>query len=112
MLTKERALDKLDEILHYGQDWNGYGADQFDQKLIDKCKNIVDYLSVPPMVVPTANGSIQFKYENGETYIKVEIFPNRYHIFCCVNGESVSTDLEEAIVVIGFWNILTTMVSL
>lgn len=111
MPTKEYALKKLDEISDYAQGWNGYESDSFDPKLIDKCKNIVDYLSVPPMVFPTANGSIQFEYKDDETYVEIEIFSNSYHIFCRVNGISVNTDLDEAIVAIGLWNILTTMTS-
>lgn len=109
MPTKECALKRLDEISDYAKGWNGYEAEPFDPKLIDKCKNIVDYLSVPPMVFPTANDSIQFEYKNGETYLEVEIFSNRYHIFCRVNGISVNTDLDEAIEAVGLWNILTAI---
>ena len=37
----EDLLDRLDEIGRLTYDWNGYQAEPFSQRLIDKCKEIL-----------------------------------------------------------------------
>lgn len=109
MPTKEYALKRLDEISHYSQNWNKYGADPFDQDLIDKCKQIIDNLFICPMVFPTANDSIQIEYKNGEKYIEIEVFSDKYCLFCRVNEKCADIELDKMSQVIDWWNILTAM---
>ena len=63
------------EIAELEENWNGYGAKAFSQKLIEKCKGIIYDLEVQPNIFPTGRQSVQFQYElEDRSYLEFEIF--------------------------------------
>lgn len=81
--VREDNTKILDSILKLEKDWNDNNADPFSKILINKCKLIIEDLTVQPDIFPTANDSIQMEYEkdNG-SYLEFEIFDNRIEVFC------------------------------
>ena len=72
------SIKRLYLFFELDYNWDGYGADPFDKKLIEKCMHIVKQLNYQPKIFATARDSIQFEYEkdNGH-YLEMEIFMNR-----------------------------------
>ena len=74
-MLKSQNLFRLDEIAELEENWNGYGAKAFSQKLIEKCKGIIYDLEVQPNIFPTGRQSVQFQYElEDRSYLEFEIF--------------------------------------
>ncbi len=74
-MHKSQNLFRLDEIAELEENWNGYGAKAFSQKLIEKCKGIIYDLEVQPNIFPTGRQSVQFQYElEDRSYLEFEIF--------------------------------------
>lgn len=74
----EDLLDRLDEIGRLTYDWNGYQAEPFSQRLIDKCKEILLCLQAAPSIYPTGRKSIQFQYRTDDnSYLEFEIFEDK-----------------------------------
>lgn len=72
------SIKRLNDIAELPYDWNGYGAIPFSKVLINKCKRIVNNLSVSPYIYPTGRQSIQFQYElKDRSYLEFEIFENK-----------------------------------
>lgn len=75
MDLKEKNLKTLDSFLKLEKDWNGYLAEPFDPKLIERCKRIISKLDIQPgFIAPTAADSIQIEYEDKRKYLEFEIF--------------------------------------
>ncbi len=68
--TLEENLMKLDSFKELENDWNGYGAEPFNEEHIEKVKFLVSLLKIQPEIYPTARNSIQLEY--GE--LEYEIF--------------------------------------
>lgn len=109
MISKQDCFDRLKEISEFKENWNGYGAEPIDKDLIDECKIIVNQVSVYPEIFPTANKSIQLEYDSDEAYIEIEIFSDRYTLFCEVNNKCADTELYSRSQAIDWWNVLTAM---
>ena len=68
----------LEDIKNLKDNWNGNGAKSFSPKLIGHCYQLLDLLTynkigVMAFVVPTANRSIQFQFENDNRYLEFEV---------------------------------------
>ena len=72
----------LDDILDLDDNWNDNGAQRFTNKLVDRCREVLNQLVAEPFICPTACGSIQFEYEkdNGE-YLEFEIYEDRIEVY-------------------------------
>ena len=112
MISKQDCFDKLEEISELKENWNGYGAKSIDKDLINECWYIVNQLFVCPEIFPTADNSIQLEYDSDEAYIEIEIFSDKYILFCEVNKKCVSTELGSKYQAIDWWNVLTAMVKM
>lgn len=78
LLETYSALDK---------DWDGYGAEPIDSKIIDRAKQMLDGLIAMPDVYPTSASTIQFEFERGEDYLEVEIEKDCLKILICHNND-------------------------
>lgn len=70
-------LQKLNNIKLFKENWNGYNAKPFSDKLIEKCKEIVKKIpdNLQPTIFPTGRNSIQMQYELADnSYLEFEIF--------------------------------------
>lgn len=70
-----RSLDALSEISLLENNWDNNGATSFSEQLVARCQSVVERLSIQPDIFPTAQGSIQFEWENevGD-YLEIEFF--------------------------------------
>ena len=94
---KTDNLNKLELINGLKPGWNGNGAPEFSQSLINKIRMIIEELFIQPEIFPTALQTIQLEFNNsrrdhmeieiGETDI-AEIFIVRY------NGEELFEDIS------------------
>ena len=91
-LTK--AINKLESFRGLKKDWNGYNAEPFSEKLINKALELLKQTIPVPEVFPTANNSIQFEWEKTGLYLEIEIFENKVEIFA-------QSKYEEKLVTIG-----------
>ena len=72
MPTLEENLIKLDSFKELKKDWNGYGAEPFNEEHIEKVKFLVSLLKIQPDIYPTARNSIQLEF--GYNELEYEIF--------------------------------------
>lgn len=85
----------LQNISNLPNNWNNNGAKSFPACLIQKCKDIVDQLSVKPLITPTACDSIQFEYEldNGD-YLEFEIYEDKIVCYQIIEGLDTETEVD------------------
>lgn len=83
-------IELLDSFLQLPENWNTYGAKPFETKLIDKAKQVLATLSIPPQIFPTGRNSIQFEYEQNSNYLEFEIYEDEIQQFSVVRGTSYS----------------------
>lgn len=78
----DKCLEILDNIANLEENWNGNHANAFASELIKKCKDILNQLTIPPFIAPTALNAIQFEWEkeNGD-YLECEIFKHKIEIY-------------------------------
>lgn len=66
-------LEKLNKIASLEDGWDLYKATSFSNSLIEFCRNLLFKLNRQPNIFPTANGSIQFEFENNDDYLEIEV---------------------------------------
>lgn len=70
--------NKIDEISNLPNNWNGYGADKFTEKVITRSKfilSIIESIGIGFDIFPTGRNSIQFEFYNDRNeYLELEIF--------------------------------------
>lgn len=70
-------IQKLNNMKLFKDNWNGYNAKPFSDKLIEKCKEIIQRIpdNLQPSIFPTGRSSIQMQYELADnSYLEFEIF--------------------------------------
>ena len=75
--NSDDCYKSLTEIAGFKKNWNNYGADPFDDKLIDRVYNLLNTLPFSPKLFPTANDSIQLEYYSGDDYLEFEVFVDK-----------------------------------
>lgn len=91
-LSEQRRQYNIEKLLSFEQlqdNWNGYGAKSFSRQLIQKCLLIIknDKLIYQPDIFPTGRQSVQFEYENDESYLEFEIFESSIGCLYMKNDE-------------------------
>jgi hypothetical protein len=73
----------FEEIAALSDNWNGYGANAFSPKLIEKAINVANQLIYQPYILPTGRDSIQMEYHKSTTedYLELEVFENSIKLF-------------------------------
>jgi len=87
-------LKRLNIIASMKPDWNGYGADVFDNEIIMKAVKIIKNLHTQPEVFPTGRSTIQIEYDNKNDYLEFEIYKDKITMY----RESQDEEPHEAIV--------------
>lgn len=83
-MDKQNFLNVLDRISNLEQDWNGYGSDPIPAVVIEKARNLLDFLPfLPDHISPMAGGQgVQFEwYDEDDNYLEIEIREDRLN-FC------------------------------
>ena len=83
--SAEKNLKKLSEIEMLKDNWNGYGANAFDGKVIKNARMVLSSLKSQPFIAPTARNSIQmeFERENGD-YFEIEVYANKINTYSMI----------------------------
>lgn len=85
--SKGLVIHLLETYSALDKDWDGYGAEPIDSKIIDRAKQMLDGLIAMPDVYPTSASTIQFEFERGEDYLEVEIERDCLKILICHNND-------------------------
>lgn len=78
------SLAKLSEIERSTsvKNWNGKDADPISELVHNRARDILLRLINQPFISPTANNSIQLKYNNDDgAYLEFEVFSDRVKMF-------------------------------
>ncbi len=71
-------LEKLYNIEHLEQDWNGYGSKQIPRTVIIQSRNFIKNILIQPIIFPTGRQSIHMQYElEDKSYLEFEIFSDK-----------------------------------
>ena len=60
-------LKIIDEMAGFEDDWNGYGAKPFSDKVIEMFRYVISHLDAQPSIAPTAANSLYIEYADNET---------------------------------------------
>lgn len=94
-ISRLHNLEKLDSILALPNNWNENGAEKFNQKLVDRCKSLLDILPIQPEIFPTAANSIQFEYEKGNgDYLEFNVCEDNVYIYKVVSENEFSSEID------------------
>ena len=83
-LAQVPELDRIKEIASLKDGWNGYGAKQIDESVLENGKSLVLELNkilIDSEVFPTLRSTLQVEFTNRKAeYIEIEILPNKYKV--------------------------------
>lgn len=83
-IKRNENIKTLKSFKEFPDNWDGEGAEQFDQKLIDKCIEIINSVNLKfqPDIFPTGRDSIQFEYEKSDgEYLELEVFQDHIDFY-------------------------------
>lgn len=94
---KKENLKRLAEISCLEYDWNCNEAEPFDMKLIEKCRYIINRISMQPDIFPTACDSIQLEYNFSDgRYLEFEVLDDQIEVYLIKkDGEEIEMVLED-----------------
>lgn len=94
MTKKNNLLQELEKIKDLKEDWDNYGADPINKKVITNAEFLINNLEIKPVnIAPTPWGTIQMYWRSKSTDITVEVLePER-------NGREFISYLEIFIIV-------------
>lgn len=73
-IYNQKSIDRLENFKNLKKNWNGYGANPIDLKVINNARKILDYLEFNVNVLPMAYGNIKIELKiNPFRYIEFEI---------------------------------------
>lgn len=93
-IKKVNNIRKLNSFQDLAENWNGYGAPAFQDEVLEKVRNILEFIPIQPDVFPTGRGSIQLEYENEANYLEFEIYPDRISVYQEKDGQEVEREIE------------------
>ena len=80
--TRESTADflgALREVADLGANWDSYGAEPFDEIVVERAKRLIVGLVrndvPPPRVIPAASGSILLEWSTDLLYLEIDIDP-------------------------------------
>lgn len=74
MTKKNNLLQELEKIKDLKEDWDNYGADPIDKKVITNAEFLINNLEIKPVnIAPTPWGTIQMYWRSKSTDITVEV---------------------------------------
>ena len=74
MTKKNNLLQELEKIKDLKEDWDNYGADPINKKVITNAEFLINNLETKPVnITPTPWGTIQMYWKSKNTDITVEV---------------------------------------
>ena len=70
------TLGQIEQLALLPRDWNGYGADSIDPKVIEAASRFIESFpldaTTSPQVVPMTRGRLQFEWHRGNRSLELE----------------------------------------
>lgn len=74
MTKKNNLLQELEKIKNLEEDWDNYGADPINKRVIANAEFLINNLEIKPVnIVPTPWGTVQMYWKSKNTDITVEV---------------------------------------
>lgn len=74
MTKKNNLLQELEKIKNLEEDWDNYGADPINKRVIANAEFLINNLKIKPVnITPTPWGTIQMYWRSKNTDITVEV---------------------------------------
>lgn len=74
MTKKDNLLQELEKIKDLKEDWDNYGADPINKRVITNAEFLINNLEIKPVnIAPTPWGTIQMYWRSKSTDITVEV---------------------------------------
>ena len=74
--ARSRVYDEFENLRNLATDWNGYGAERIDPRIIQAARCLVDKLPTEALevvkVVPMSRGRLQFEWHRGNRTLELE----------------------------------------
>ena len=91
--------EKILEFKTYEDNWNGYDAPPFSEKVISNALNLEKYLyykkdELQPEIFPTSCNSLQIEYDYHSNYLEIEITEDCYSIFEEIDGKQYEFNID------------------
>lgn len=94
------AYRQLDDISRLEENWNGHGAQPFNDNLVALMKAILFQVKVYPEIFPLSSGEIQLEYyRDDNAYLQVKVsLNNQWNCFMAEGADyqssAISADVE------------------
>jgi len=86
---------QLTDIGNLKDNWNGYGGQKIDKKVIKLVETIISNLNIEVQLSPTGRGTIQLEiYKNDETFIEIEIGIEKSFIYLMKNSDEIEEEIK------------------
>ena len=74
MTKKNNLLQELEKIKNLKEDWDNYGADPINKRVIANAEFLINNLEIKPVnIAPTPWGTIQMYWKSKNTDITIEV---------------------------------------
>lgn len=107
-MNKNECFEKLDEIAEYKDGWGYEGCGHsFSKLLIERCKRMLEQMSVLPEIMPTTEDEICFQFDTGNVGIEIVVSNEEISGFVSDNLDNTSFFVfETEAAAVNFWNII------
>ena len=120
MTKKNNLLQELEKIKNLKEDWDNYGADPIDKKVITNAEFLINNLETKPVnIAPTPWGTIQMYWKSKSTDITIEVleperdgreFISYLEIFIIVTNNEQETNIISKQFKLSNYNIIDNFV--
>lgn len=120
MTKKNNLLQELEKIKNLEEDWDNYGADPINKRVIANAEFLINNLEIKPVnIVPTPWGTIQMYWKSKNTDITVEVleperdgreFISYLEIFIIVTNNEQETNIISKQFKLSNYNIIDNFV--
>lgn len=120
MTKKNSLLQELEKIKNLEEDWDNYGADPINKRVITNAEFLINNLEIKPVnIVPTPWGTIQMYWKSKNTDITVEVleperdgreFISYLEIFIIVTNNEQETNIISKQFKLSNYNIIDNFV--
>ena len=120
MTKKNNLLQELEKIKNLEEDWDNYGADPINKRVITNAEFLINNLEIKPVnISPTPWGTIQMYWKSKNTDITVEVleperdgreFLSYLEIFIIVTNNEQETNIISKQFKLSNYNIIDNFV--
>lgn len=120
MTKKNNLLQELEKIKNLEEDWDNYGADPINKRVITNAEFLINNLEIKPVnIAPTPWGTIQMYWRSKNTDITIEVleperdgreFISYLEIFIIVTNNEQETNIISKQFKLSNYNIINSFV--